>query len=109
MPEEPLRLPVTVPVTLRNFNYKQDCEHSAFTEGASEIKDEFTRYEGQSPSSMQHQSDTSKDRVETEMTYEMCEQSVFEERSAIKNKNYNQREPRVSEYSALNIFHFAPE
>lgn len=54
MPEEPLRLPVTVPVTVRNFNYKQDCEHSTFTEGASEIKDEFTRYEGQSPSSMQH-------------------------------------------------------
>ena len=46
LPEEPLRLPLkAVPMTSRN-PVSTIPLHSLFTEGASEVKDEFTRYEG---------------------------------------------------------------
>lgn len=56
---------------------------------------------------MQH--DCSKDRVETELTFEISEQSVLEERSATKQDALRcPPEPRVSDYPALQIFQNAP-
>jgi hypothetical protein len=50
MPEEPLRLPH------KHTNRNQEVIevlHSAFTDGASEIKDEFTRYDEQTGDTLQ--------------------------------------------------------
>lgn len=87
------------PEVSRNFTIDAPL-HSEFTAGASPVKDEFTRYEGQSESELPYAYQRMGDPT---FDYLSEETLVFEERSATKQ---TESRPRVSEYGALKIFNY---